>query len=302
MTFIAAVTSPRFVFLSSDLRVTTIRGRNVTDQSDGTIKATLLDSDELFGFTGFARIGGKPTDEWLGSTLIGVAPADRLEAQAAGATRSFRKLKLLEPQAFLGVGFHNRGKKRVPHAWLVTNSWNDDDFRYDPRHLDNKFHVHRLPLGGERPASLITVGGEDDDGEVTHAGIHQARVDVEILIRRDAANPRPIMDRLAQLNSEMTSLGAHIGATSVVTSLPRNARRDTGIVMWLEPPGPSSMSRSPVSANYVSDFRGLHPHYWRQPGLISANGFSVLDAISTNQTSEIKPDPRRGPTGASFGL
>lgn len=301
MTFIAVVTSPRFVFSSCDLRVTSLRGNSILSQSDWAIKTTLLDSDELLGFTGFARIGGQLTDQWLASALAGVVPSARLEHLTKASTAEFNRLRLLEPHAFLGVGFHDLGKKRVPHAWVVTNAWDDYENRYDPRFLDSSFRLRQLELDGSRLSNLWTVGGEDENGETTHASVGEARDEIEQLVRRSTADPRPVMDRLARLNREMAGLGDHIGATAVVTSLPRRAKRDTGLVMWLEQPNLESFNRFPVSTNYVSDFRGTHPQHFRQPGIVSESGFSVLGAVSAMQAEEIGPDPHRGPSGLAFG-
>lgn len=302
MTFIAVATTPWFVFLSCDLRITTLVAGSIESQSDWAMKSTLLDADEMLGFTGLARIGDRLTDEWLVDTLIGVAPSLRLAALADKATSTFRNLDVREPQAFLGVGFHPQGKNRSPHAWVVTNAWDDVERAYDPRMFDSRFSLYPLNSPLSRLTSLWTVGGEDENGSAQHPAVQEGADAIEQLIRQDRTNPRAVMDRLALLNQQMTSLGDHIGASAVVTSLPRMAAQNTGMVMWLDEPNRQAFTRFPISVNYVSDFRGPHPEYFRQPGLISSQGFGTVGAVSSNQTAEIGPDPHRGPTGDAFGI
>lgn len=303
MTFIAAVTSPRFAYLSGDLRVTTEEGNAVSDQSDWAMKAMLLGADEIFGFTGLARIGDQLTDQWLAESLASVGATDRLETLAKAATIAFKRLDLRQPQAFLGVGFHQVNRRRIPHAWIVTNSWDDVELRFDPRLRDSRFGLHFLPADRARLTSMWTVGGEDETGEVTHPAVHEAYQEIEELVQRDISNPLPVMNRLADLNEQMSSLGGYIGASAVVTSLPRNAVREAGAFVWIGgDPNLQSLSRYPFSVNYVRDFRGPHREHWRQPGLISESGVSVVGAVSANQASSIGPDPHRGHAGSAFGL
>ncbi|GAA2170123.1 hypothetical protein [Pedococcus bigeumensis] len=302
MTFIAVVTSPRFVFVSSDLRVTAMKGGIITEQSDWAMKTTLMGSDEVFGFTGLARLGRQLTDEWLGEALAGVAPGRRLQALAEAATSSFKDLNLRIPHAFIGAGFHSQKNRRIPHAWIVTNSWDDVELRYDPRLLDSRFEVYSLPMDKSRTTNLWSVGGEDENGEVSHPAIQKAKDDLERIVRSDCGNPRLAMDRLAQLNQEMTALGKHIGASAVVTSLPRNASQNSGIVVWVEEPNLQAMNRFAVSVNYVADYQGTHPERWRQPGLISEQGFSMAGVVFAREPTGIGPDPRRHNTGAAFGI
>lgn len=235
MTFISAVTSPRFVLVSCDLRVTTSKASRVVDQTDWAMKATLLDSDEVLAFAGLARLGSQLTDQWLGEVLAGVSATTRLETLAAAATTEFRRLKLLEPHAFLGAGFHDYRAKRVPHAWMITNSWNDEESRFGPWSLDSEFQVQMLEIPRDHLTSLWAVGGEDENAEPRHDLLNAARHSIEEIVKRDAADPRPIMHRLAQLNRDMSSTGDHIGASAVVTSLPRHAQPNAGLVFWMSP-------------------------------------------------------------------
>ncbi|MGH1547899.1 hypothetical protein ACRAWB_01435 [Leifsonia poae] len=305
MTFISALATPRFVFISGDLRVTTMRGRRVEDQSDWATKTMQLDSDDIFGWTGVARIGNRLVDEWVADALNGVPRDERLRALALKATEAFRRFRILEPHALLGAGFQEQRGKRVPRGWIVTNAWDDIDLRFDPKTRDLEFEVHPLAPDDSGVTTLWSVGGEDENGDLTNPAIAKAKADLEALARQDTADPRPIMLRLSELSAEMASSGEHIGASSIVTSLPRKADGDSGLITFVEPPDLGSMQRFAVTANYVRDFRGPHPEYFRQPGLISEKGFSLTGIVSSRQGTELGPDPHRGSgsrPGASFGL
>lgn len=282
------------------IRVTTMRGQKVIAQTDSAMKTMHLGADDLVTYAGLARIGPEPTDEWIASTLYEVSPEDRFDRLTEVATRDFRRFGSLDPHAFLGAGFFKQRGKRVPRAWIITNAWDDEEHRYDPRFVDREFSFHRLSIGGG-VTRLWTVGAEDEYGVVADPSIAEAAAKIEDQYRRDSSSPRTTMNLLGTLHRKVAGLGSHIGSSAVVTSLPRGIQRDSGLVTWLEPPGVTDFNRFAVSVNYRSDFRGTNPEQWRQPGLVRDVGFTITGASIADVTGRVDEEPRRLRRGAAFG-
>jgi hypothetical protein len=159
MTSILPFISNQHVALASDRRITWLIGGATQGSEDTENKAIALCGHFLMGYTGFARLGGVKTEQWIVDTLADVTDPSQyfrvLSTQAAGAVRSLGLPQDRSGHAFVAVGYATRrgdpptqreavgvtisnatgggyGVWRPRDAWEITRtSWlkSDDDFR-----------------------------------------------------------------------------------------------------------------------------------------------------------------------------
>lgn len=128
MTQVLAAITPECAFLVADRRLTYGAGpRNGQVASEEECKVVSLCHVNVIGYTGFAKLGNIPTNEWIASTL---AMAGCHHAAQASAVLSHCAHLALPPlpqasrrQAFLMCGWAPFGPDRLvqPHISLISN-------------------------------------------------------------------------------------------------------------------------------------------------------------------------------------
>jgi hypothetical protein len=126
VTLIVPFISEEFVALASDRRITWEIGGASTRWEDTENKAVVLAGHFLMGYTGFARLGGVKTEQWVVEKLVGVDPSSYFSVLAAEAEPVVRAMKQpLERSghAFVAVGYGRfRTDPAALHASAVTVS------------------------------------------------------------------------------------------------------------------------------------------------------------------------------------
>lgn len=126
MTLIVSYISEEFVALVSDRRVTWIEDGVPVRWEDTENKAIVLGWQFVMGYTGFARLGGVPTDRWVIDTIGDAHPRTYFEVLASEATTAVKAMgEPLESSghAFVAVGYAPEADDpTTPHPLAVTVS------------------------------------------------------------------------------------------------------------------------------------------------------------------------------------
>lgn len=174
MTQILSVLTQDYVLLTSDNLLTYGNGPRVGQVfADRECKLVSLCNTCGIGYTGLARLGGKPTHEWIAITLAQNAcnhPAQASQILSRMAPAALPNVaKNLMHQTFLIAGWAYFGEPPVirPHFCLVSNAVNDQgqyaatprtDFNVRVRALQDseKFIWHAIghPLSADRARSF----------------------------------------------------------------------------------------------------------------------------------------------------
>jgi len=149
VTLIVPFISEEFVALASDRRITWQIGGASKRWEDTENKTVVLAGHFLMGYTGFARLGGVKTEQWVVEKLVGVDPSSYfgvLEAEAEAAVRVMKEPLERTGHAFVAVGY---GRFRTdpgavhPTAVTVSNALGDGEYgRWAPV---PQFSAQRIP-------------------------------------------------------------------------------------------------------------------------------------------------------------
>jgi hypothetical protein len=94
--------------LASDRRITWQIGGAAADWEDTENKAVVLCGHFLLGYTGFARLGGVKTEQWVVDQLSGAAPSSYFRVLTTEAQKAVDDLHVpldRSGHAFVAVGF-----------------------------------------------------------------------------------------------------------------------------------------------------------------------------------------------------
>lgn len=128
MTQVLAAITPDCAFLVADRRLTYGTGRQKGEvATDDECKVVSLCHVNVIGYTGLARLGGHPTNEWIGANLAEAGCCHAGHAVEILTSRVTAALPPLAPelrrQAFLMCGWALFGRERIvkPHIAVVSN-------------------------------------------------------------------------------------------------------------------------------------------------------------------------------------
>jgi hypothetical protein len=240
VTLIVSFISEEFVALVSDRRITWQIGGASTKWEDTENKAVVLAGHFLMGYTGFARLGGVKTEQWVVQKLVEVDPGSYFSAMATEAELAVRHMKQpLERSghAFVAVGYGRfRADPDALHALCITvsNALGDGEYgRWDPA---PQFSVERTPV----------LSGPDDFrlnafGTVPPRQIVEELVDPIQHYRRDhPVSVLGVLMLLVDLVRRVAAADDRVSKDVSVSVLPRAAV-------------PADAVRTPVVSGLVSD-------------------------------------------------
>jgi hypothetical protein len=149
MTLIVPFVCDQFVALASDRRITWQIGGASSKWEDTENKAVVLAGHHLLGYTGFARLGGVKTEQWVVEKLVGRDPSSYFHVLREEAERAVNAMN--EPldrsgHAFVAVGYVNLRPDPVTlHAAAITISNAVGDSPYGTWNPTRTFSARRTP-------------------------------------------------------------------------------------------------------------------------------------------------------------
>lgn len=109
MTLIAVLLADEYVLSVSDRRLCWIQNNEIIRREDSENKTVALCGHYLMGYTGLARIEGKPVQQWIVETLVSVPTERYFSTLVQAASTTFEQVHVspenLKRHAFLAVGF-----------------------------------------------------------------------------------------------------------------------------------------------------------------------------------------------------
>jgi len=162
MTLIVSYISHQGVILASDRRITWVR-KGVSDSyEDSENKAIVLAGTFLMGYTGFARLGGVKTEQWVCDQLGSEEPSNYFKILAQESTEAVAALGQETKDsghAFVAVGFANTPyspDKPEPVGVTISNALGESYGSWEP---GDKFKITRTsPLANDNDIRLNAVG------------------------------------------------------------------------------------------------------------------------------------------------
>jgi hypothetical protein len=154
MTLVLTFFSDQYVVLASDRRVTWFDQEGIPRRREDTEnKAIVLCGHFLMGYTGFARLDDKKTEQWVAETLAGIEPSQyfSLLVERAGTAvariRQAHKVRMeASGHAFVAVGYGSfrRAPDRLEACGITVSNALDESYgSWQPRQA---FSATRTPL------------------------------------------------------------------------------------------------------------------------------------------------------------
>ncbi|MEU7957763.1 hypothetical protein [Micromonospora humida] len=243
MTLILSAMTPNFIVLASDRRLTDgATGKLITDREN---KAVLLYGQIIMGYTGLARLGRMPTDKWIVQTLTGVPPAMAvtvLAEETATIIRGMRVPEALRSHAYLLAGWlmDRATNQRVATSILISNFHNEHGKRIAPR---GGFIAIRRSMGRS------SVGIQSVGVPLADTQLRMVRRKAERLYRNNPNRPDGIVDLLINALSNVSGTDSSVGSEMLVTSFPKAAAMQEGVVIPLQ--AKMSWSANNLQAVYI---------------------------------------------------
>lgn len=223
MTLIVFVLTEEYMILASDRRVTTTLAGKPVKFEDSAMKSFLLNGQLMMGFTGIAELDGKTMEQWVASTLAGVAPNDMPGALRDGMADYYSRHPEVAgvPHHFRLAGFAfnpTRSPSTFPIGYEVGNAnWvaNGDRVAYanvgEFRVVQNAFGNRKQAVGAVgAPYSLKAL--RFLEGLVRY---HR---------RANPVDPSLLYEPIVRFIREVADRsGGTVGKTIMVASIPRSA-------------------------------------------------------------------------------
>jgi hypothetical protein len=277
VTLIVPFISEDFVALSSDRRITWQIGGASTNWEDTENKAIVLAGHFLMGYTGFARLAGRRTEQWVVDTLRQVDDPtlyfNVLAREGERAVKSLGQPVGRSGHAFVAVGYGRfRRDPGALHAFLVTISNALGDGTYGTWRPEPTFSVERSP----------TLSGSDDF-RVSAFGISPPRAEIDLMVDHiqeyRTESPGGIVGVLELMVNLIRSVAARDDRVSSHVSLsvlPRAGVPASGI----QAPASSGLIRDPIeqlTCMFVPDGRRPDQADIYVPGSIGPGSISMFD-------------------------
>jgi hypothetical protein len=220
MTQIIAALTPDYVLVASDRRLTLANGpRRGEVLDDDTCKLVLLCGVWGIAYTGFARLQGTPTHEWIALTLAKANCRSPYVASQVLSTEGAKALKAANfqlEQTFLMAGWSRNGHGSLqPHFLLVTNMHDPTGKRLDSPADQLSIFERRLQSSEAYVGRVI---GEPLDAP---NGKRLDRTFRRML--RHGTSPRPAMQAFVQQISCTSDKKFSVGKKVLAFSIPKIA-------------------------------------------------------------------------------
>lgn len=255
MTLIVAFISDDFAVLASDRRITWQIGGAPGQWEDTENKVAVLDGHMLLGYTGFARLDGQRTEEWILEKLAEADPDQYLPLLEAETAKAIARLRL--------------PLERSGHAYVATGYARDlqtGELRPCMREVSNA-------LGGLSPwlprphFTTADVNLEGDKFKVRCYGTKPPRAlqdeTLDLISRYLKRHPKRILgvaQLMVGLIRRVADMDVHVGLDVSVSILPRGAvPADTVSMQAISEPVTELVCGFVPSGHDVDDMRIIGP-------------------------------------------
>jgi hypothetical protein len=222
MTLILAFASADYLALASDRRITWSRNGTIVHTEDGENKALIFAGHFLVGYTGLARLGGLPTDKWVGEKLSDVEPQNYftvLRQELQQAIADARHPAGLSGHAFVATGYgrmQTAPGELVPVGLTVSNATGGRYSQWTPR----------VDVSVARTSPLVGA----DDFRLGPAGIVPKKSDLDDAIewirryrKRDKTLVAGVLQVLVRLIRQVADSDKRVGKDVSLSVMPRSA-------------------------------------------------------------------------------
>lgn len=235
MTLIIGCVTEKYAIQVSDRRLTGVDGSIVEDNES---KAVDWGGQVIFGYTGIARILGKPTDYWLSEALlIKMSPQgyislnEAIESVRSKATRDFKKITVRDKKwkklTIMGVGWIQLfdTNEIKPTICIISNCLDDIGNHLDTPEEEFKA---KLLIFKQLPDGFIIL--DIGQGIIPDKVALLKRNIAKVIQHRDIS-PWPIARLIVETVRDVAEYNHTVGKNVLVASIPKESISNSRIVM-----------------------------------------------------------------------
>jgi hypothetical protein len=215
--------------------LTNSRGEIVEDNEN---KAVDWGGQVVFGYTGLARVLGKPTDYWLSEALlVNISPQgtisldEAIESVRAKATKDFKRMVMKDKRwkrlIIMGAGWVQffDTKQIKPSICLISNCI-DDTGNYLVEPYD-EFKINRF-IFNEMPNGFITIAiGQ----QLNHAKGIALNHNISRCLKHAGIGPEPVSRLLIEAIRDVAKYNITVGCSVLVACIPKESIHSSRIRM-----------------------------------------------------------------------